>query len=78
MAGKFRKIKDGDYSPEFPLRLMSKDMNLVMDAARTSGADLPAASVAQSVLASNVSASGDLDLAAITPFIIGQGPRAEA
>jgi 3-hydroxyisobutyrate dehydrogenase-like beta-hydroxyacid dehydrogenase len=34
MAGKFRKIKDGDYSPEFPLRLMSKDMDLVMDAAK--------------------------------------------
>jgi len=43
MAGKITKIKDGDYSPEFPLRLMSKDMDLVMDAARESGAHLPAA-----------------------------------
>jgi 3-hydroxyisobutyrate dehydrogenase len=77
MTGKFRKIKDGDYSPEFPLRLMSKDMDLVMDAARASGANLPAASVAQSVLASNLSASGDLDLSAITPFVIGQGTRTE-
>jgi 3-hydroxyisobutyrate dehydrogenase-like beta-hydroxyacid dehydrogenase len=77
MAGEFRKIKDGDYSPEFPLRLMSKDMDLVMDAARMSGADLPAASVAQSVLASNIPASGNLDLSAITPFVIGGGPRAE-
>jgi 3-hydroxyisobutyrate dehydrogenase-like beta-hydroxyacid dehydrogenase len=78
MAGKFRKIKDGDYSSEFPLRLMSKDMDLVMDAARTSGADLPAASVAQTVLASNVPVSGDLDLSAITPFVVGQGARAQA
>jgi 3-hydroxyisobutyrate dehydrogenase-like beta-hydroxyacid dehydrogenase len=76
--GKLRKIKEDDYSPEFPLRLMSKDMDLVMDAARTSGADLPAASVAQSVLASNVSASGDLDLSAITRFVISQGTRAHA
>jgi 2-hydroxymethylglutarate dehydrogenase len=76
MAGKFRKIKDGDYSPEFPLRLMSKDMDLVMDAARKSGADLPAASVAHSVLASSVVTSGDLDLSAITPFVIGQATRA--
>ena len=53
-------------------------MNLVMDAARMSGADLPAASVAQSVLASNVVASGDLDLSAITPFVIGQGSRMQA
>jgi 3-hydroxyisobutyrate dehydrogenase-like beta-hydroxyacid dehydrogenase len=71
-AGKFRKIKDGDYSPEFPLRLMSKDMDLVMDAARASGADLPAAAVAQSVFASNVAANGDLDLSAIAPFVLGR------
>jgi 3-hydroxyisobutyrate dehydrogenase-like beta-hydroxyacid dehydrogenase len=77
LVGKLRKIKDGDYSPEFPLRLMSKDMDLVMDAARGSGADLPAASVAQSVLAANVPASGDLDLAAVTPFVIGRGARVE-
>ena len=77
MAGKFRKIKDGDYSPEFPLRLMSKDMDLVMDAARATGADLPAASVAQSVLESSVSTSGNLDLAAITPYVIGRGKKAE-
>jgi 3-hydroxyisobutyrate dehydrogenase-like beta-hydroxyacid dehydrogenase len=77
MAGKFRKIKDGDYSPEFPLRLMSKDMDLVMDAARASGADLPAASIAQSVLASNVSTSGNLDLSAITPYVIDRGRKGE-
>jgi len=70
MVGKFQKIKDGDYSPEFPLRLMSKDMTLVMHAARAAGADLPAASVAESVLASNVIAKGDMDLSAITPFIV--------
>jgi 3-hydroxyisobutyrate dehydrogenase-like beta-hydroxyacid dehydrogenase len=70
MLGKLRKIKDSDYAPEFPLRLMSKDMDLVMDAARTSGADLPAACVAQSVLASTVSTRGDLDLAAITLFLV--------
>jgi 3-hydroxyisobutyrate dehydrogenase len=72
MAGKFRKIKNSDYSPEFPLRLMSKDMDLVMDAARASGANLPAASVAQSVLAANVPANGNLDLAAITPFVVNR------
>jgi 3-hydroxyisobutyrate dehydrogenase len=71
-VGKFKKIKNRDYSAEFPLRLMSKDMNLVMDAARASGADLPAATVARSVLASNVSAYGDLDLAAITLSVAGK------
>jgi 3-hydroxyisobutyrate dehydrogenase-like beta-hydroxyacid dehydrogenase len=74
-AGKVQKIKDNDYSPEFPLRLMSKDMDLVMEAAKTSGADLPAARVAQSVLASNLSSNGDQDLSAITPFIVGRQMR---
>ena len=65
-GGKLQKIKDNDYSPEFPLRLMSKDMDLVMQAAKNSGADLPAARAAQSVLASNLSSNGDKDLSAIT------------
>jgi 3-hydroxyisobutyrate dehydrogenase-like beta-hydroxyacid dehydrogenase len=64
-VGKIKKIKDNDYAPEFPLRLMSKDMDLVMEAAKTSGADLPGARVTQSVLASNLSSKGDLDLSAI-------------
>jgi 3-hydroxyisobutyrate dehydrogenase-like beta-hydroxyacid dehydrogenase len=71
-AGKIQKIKNNDYSPEFPLRLMSKDMDLVMDAAKTSGAELPAARVVQSVLSSNLSSNGDQDLSAITPFIISR------
>ena len=71
-VGKFQKIKSGDYSPEFPLRLMSKDMDLIMNAAKVSGADLPAATVAHSVLTAAVPTSGDLDLAAITPYVVGE------
>jgi 3-hydroxyisobutyrate dehydrogenase len=73
--GKFQKIKNNDYSPEFPLRLMSKDMDLVMETARATGANLPAASVAQSVLTANLPSNGDLDLAAITPFVAGHETR---
>lgn len=74
-AGKFPKIKNNDYSPEFPLRLMSKDMDLVMETAEATGANLPAAKVAQSVLTANLPSKGNLDLAAITPFVAGQGMR---
>jgi len=69
MVGKFQKIKEHDYTPQFPLRLMSKDMNLVGDAAHAAGAELPAAGVVQSTLNAALSESGDLDLSAITPFI---------
>lgn len=44
LLGKFQKIKTGDYSPQFPLYLMSKDMNMVNNAADRSGAVLPATS----------------------------------
>jgi 3-hydroxyisobutyrate dehydrogenase len=74
-VGKFQKIKNNDYSPEFPLRLMSKDMDLIMETAGATGANLPAARVAQSVLAANLPSNGDLDLAAITPFVAGRGMR---
>jgi 3-hydroxyisobutyrate dehydrogenase-like beta-hydroxyacid dehydrogenase len=72
LKGKFQKIRNRDYRPEFPLRLMSKDMDLVMEAARSSNADLPAASVTQRVLACNLTSNGDLDLSAITPFVVGE------
>jgi len=77
IIGKLQKIKTNDYSPEFPLRLMSKDMDLVIDAATASGAALPAASVAQTVFACNVPRSGNLDLSAITPYVIGRGTKVE-
>jgi len=70
LVGKFKKIEDDDYSPQFPLRLMSKDMDLILETARAVGADLPAACAARSVLNANVDANGDLDLSAITPFVI--------
>jgi len=50
-------------------------MNLVIEAAKASSADLPAARVAQSVLASNLSSKGDQDLSAITPFVVGREMR---
>jgi 3-hydroxyisobutyrate dehydrogenase-like beta-hydroxyacid dehydrogenase len=73
--GKFKKMKNDDYSPEFPLRLMGKDMDLVMETAISAGANLPASAVAQYVLASNLASKGDLDLSAITPFVIGREKR---
>jgi 3-hydroxyisobutyrate dehydrogenase len=30
-AGKFRRVEDGDYSPEFPLRLALKDVHLALE-----------------------------------------------
>ena len=70
LVGKFAKIKANDYAPQFPLRLMSKDMNLVGDAATATSATLPAASAVQATFSGALGASGDLDLSAITPFVV--------
>jgi 3-hydroxyisobutyrate dehydrogenase-like beta-hydroxyacid dehydrogenase len=69
LLGKLRKIEANDYSPQFPLRLMSKDMDLIMETARSIGADLPAGCAAKSVLDANLKANGDSDLSAIAPSV---------
>ena len=69
LVGKLKKIETDDYSPQFPLRLMSKDMDLIMETARAVGADLSAACATKSVLDANLKVNGDLDLSAIIPFV---------
>jgi 3-hydroxyisobutyrate dehydrogenase len=69
LVGKLKKIETDNYSPQFPLRLMSKDMDLIMETARAVGAELPAGCAAKSVLDANLETNGELDLSAITPFV---------
>ncbi|MCU1223200.1 MAG: NAD(P)-dependent oxidoreductase [Edaphobacter sp.] len=69
-VGKFPKIKAGDYSPQFPLHLMAKDMDLVHSAATKAGAELPAASATRTVLEDASATAGDLDLSAVTPYVL--------
>jgi 3-hydroxyisobutyrate dehydrogenase len=68
--GKFPKIKAGDYSPQFPLHLMSKDLNLVQIAATGAGAELPAALVTRRVFEDALAERGELDLSAVTPYVL--------
>ena len=67
--GKFAKMKAGDYSPQFPLYLMSKDLNLVDNAADLSGAVLPATSATKQIFADALAGKGDLDLSAVTTYV---------
>jgi 3-hydroxyisobutyrate dehydrogenase len=67
--GKFQKIKVGDYSPQFPLHLMSKDMNLVHSAADRSGAVLPATSATNHIFEDALAENGALDLSAVTTYV---------
>ena len=68
-SGKFPKITMRDYSPQFPLHLMNKDMNLAQSAAEQSGAELPAGRAARHVFEEALAESSELDISAITAFV---------
>jgi len=69
-SGKFPKIKAQDYSPQFPLRLMTKDLSLIHDAAVRSGAELPAARVTRRIFEEAIAKSGELDISAIASYVL--------
>ena len=48
-VGKLERAKEGDYSPQFPLRLMNKDFGLILNLAAAVGAHMPAARAAYEV-----------------------------
>jgi 3-hydroxyisobutyrate dehydrogenase-like beta-hydroxyacid dehydrogenase len=69
LSGKFSKIKTGDYSPQFPLHLMNKDLHLVQNAATHSGAALPAASATIHTFGEAVGDQGEFDISAIASHV---------
>jgi len=68
-SGKFSKIKSNDYSPQFPLHLMSKDLNLVQSVADQSDAELPAGSVTRRIFEEVVADRGELDISAVASYV---------
>lgn len=74
-SGKFSKIKTNDYSPQFPMHLMNKDLHLVQNAASQSHTVLPAASATIHNFGMAVGDRGDLDISAIVSFVRAQANR---
>ena len=68
-AGKFPKIKARDYAPQFPLHLMSKDMDLARSAAEQSGAEIPAGHATARVFEGGAAESGELDFSSIASYV---------
>jgi 3-hydroxyisobutyrate dehydrogenase-like beta-hydroxyacid dehydrogenase len=48
-VGKLERAVKGDYSPQFPLRLMNKDFGLILNLADAVGAHMPATRAAYEV-----------------------------
>ncbi len=58
-------IQKRDFSPHFPLRLMHKDIKLMLEAATNSGTHLPGLKQVEKIYAQSADAGqGDLDYAA--------------
>jgi 3-hydroxyisobutyrate dehydrogenase len=68
-SGKFAKIRSGDYSAQFPLHLMTKDLGLAETAAEESGAELPTGRATRCAFEEALAKSGELDISAIASSV---------
>jgi 3-hydroxyisobutyrate dehydrogenase-like beta-hydroxyacid dehydrogenase len=64
-AGKLQRAMTGDYSPQFPLRLMNKDFGLILNLAAAVGAHMPATRAAYEVNAMQSEQGKEQDFSAV-------------
>jgi 3-hydroxyisobutyrate dehydrogenase-like beta-hydroxyacid dehydrogenase len=64
-VGKLQRAMTGDYSPQFPLRLMNKDFELILNLAAEVGAQMPAAKAAFEVNAAQSAQGNEQDFSAV-------------
>ncbi|HKK46154.1 MAG TPA: NAD(P)-dependent oxidoreductase [Balneolaceae bacterium] len=70
ISGKKEKIENDDYSPEFPLKLMQKDLHLASQTGYESDAPLPAGNIVKELFAmAKQEGLGDKDFSAIYKLI---------
>ena len=62
---KLLRAERGDYSPQFPLRLMTKDFGLILDKAAELGAPMPATAAAHQIFAARTAVNGDEDFSSV-------------
>ena len=64
-VGKLQRAMNGDYSPQFPLRLMNKDFGLILNLAAAVAAEMPAARAAFEVNAAQSALGQEQDFSAV-------------
>jgi 3-hydroxyisobutyrate dehydrogenase len=64
-VGKLERAMKGDYSPQFPLRLMNKDFGLILNLAAAVGAQMPATHAAFEVNAAKSAQGQEQDFSAV-------------
>ena len=64
-VGKLQRARKGDYSPQFPIRLMNKDFGLIFNLAAAVGARMPAAGAAFEINARQSDEGAEQDFSAV-------------
>jgi 3-hydroxyisobutyrate dehydrogenase len=64
-VGKLARAAANDYSPQFPLRLMNKDFELILNAAAKEHVSMPATEAAFSVNSEELAGSNETDFSAV-------------
>ncbi len=64
-VGKLQRAMKGDYSPQFPIRLMNKDFGLILNLAATVGARMPAVDAAFEINARQSDEGAEQDFSAV-------------
>jgi 3-hydroxyisobutyrate dehydrogenase-like beta-hydroxyacid dehydrogenase len=64
-VGKLQRAMNGDYSPQFPLRLMNKDFGLILNLATAVGARMPATAAAFEINARELDQGNEQDFSAV-------------
>jgi 3-hydroxyisobutyrate dehydrogenase len=64
-VGKLERVKNSDYSPQFPIRLMNKDFGLILNLAAAVGARMPAAGAAFEINARQSDEGVEQDFSAV-------------
>jgi 3-hydroxyisobutyrate dehydrogenase-like beta-hydroxyacid dehydrogenase len=72
-VGKLKRAMMGDYSPQFPLRLMNKDFGLILNLAAAVGAQMPATRAAFAVNAAQAAPGIEQDFSAVILQMEEQG-----
>lgn len=75
---KLKAAEEGNFAPQFPTRLMSKDMGLAIDEGRRAGIALPALAIADQALALSNRLHADADYSALIGVLergVANSPR---
>ncbi len=67
--GKLSRADAGDYSPQFPIRLMNKDFGLVLEAAAAAKVPMPATAAAFQMNIAEFNDKNEEDFSAVIPLM---------